>query len=62
VSFEAFMVGMFQVVFWVVTPCSVVGYQYFRGWRWRQHGPLKHWYPTTPQHGITIQRCLLELP
>jgi len=23
-------------------------------WRWRQHGPPKHWYPTTSLHGITI--------
>jgi hypothetical protein len=36
-----------------VTPCSVVvGYPRFRGlcWRWRQHGPLKRWYPTTALH------------
>jgi len=24
-------------------------------WRWRQHGPLKCWYPTTTLHGITTQ-------
>jgi hypothetical protein len=22
-------------------------------WRWRQHGPLKRWYPTTTLHGVT---------
>jgi len=42
-------------VFWVVTPYSVVGYQRLRGpWRWRQHGPLKRWYPTTALHGVSI--------
>jgi len=31
-SFEAFMAAMFQVVFWVLTPCGVVvRYQRFRG-------------------------------
>jgi hypothetical protein len=24
--------------------------------RWRQHGPLKRWYPTTSLHGITTQK------
>jgi len=37
-----------QGKFWVVTPCSVVV-------GWRQHGPLKRWYPTTTLHGITTQ-------
>jgi hypothetical protein len=27
-------------------------------WRWRQHGPLKCWYPTTTLHGITTQKTL----
>jgi len=22
-------------------------------WRFRQHGPLKRWYPTTTIHGVT---------
>jgi len=26
------------------------------GWRWRQHGPLKRWYPTTTLHGVTTQK------
>jgi hypothetical protein len=26
------------------------------GWRWRQHGPLKRWYPTTTPHGVTTQK------
>jgi len=31
-SFEAFTAVMFHVeVFWIVTPCNVVGYQRFRG-------------------------------
>jgi hypothetical protein len=25
-------------------------------WRWRHHGPLKHWYPTTTLHGVTTQK------
>jgi hypothetical protein len=24
-------------------------------WRWRDHGPLKHWCPTTTLHGVTTQ-------
>jgi hypothetical protein len=24
-------------------------------WRWRQHGPLNHWYPTTTLYGVTTQ-------
>jgi len=51
---------MFQVkVFWIVMPCSVVvGYQRFGGpsWRWRQHGPLKRWYPTTTPHCVRTQK------
>jgi len=47
------------MIFWVVTSCSdVVGYQCTdgpwlssSGWRWRQQGPPKHWYPTTSLHG-----------
>jgi hypothetical protein len=26
-------------------------------WRWRQHGPLKRWYPTTRLHSVTIQKA-----
>jgi len=22
-------------------------------WKWRQHGPLKRWYPATSLHGVT---------
>jgi hypothetical protein len=25
-------------------------------WRWRQHGPLKCWYPTTTLHSVTTQK------
>jgi hypothetical protein len=25
-------------------------------WRWRQHEPLKCWYPTTTLHGVTTQK------
>jgi len=27
-------------------------------WRWRQHGPLKHWYLTTTLHSVTTQKTL----
>jgi len=27
-------------------------------WRWRQHRPVKHLYPTTTLHGITTQKTL----
>jgi len=53
-----------QVEFFsVVMPFSVaVGYQCFKGpcclYLWRQHGPLKCWYPTTTVHGITTHKNL----
>jgi len=25
-------------------------------WKWRQHGPLKRWYPTTTSHGVTTHK------
>jgi hypothetical protein len=25
-------------------------------WRWKHHGPLKRWHPTTTLHGVTIQK------
>jgi len=50
------------VVFCVVTPCSaVVGYHCTSHWRWRQYGPLKHWYPTTTLHTITTQKTLTSI-
>jgi len=52
ISFQAFMVVMFQVVVFWVTPCI----QNFRGIHWKQHGPLKRWYPTTTLHGITTHK------
>jgi len=36
------------VVSWVVTP-----------WRWRQQGPPKLWYPTTPVHYDTTQKTTI---
>jgi hypothetical protein len=43
-------------VFWVVTPCGVVvGHQRYSPWRWRQHGPLKHWYSITKLHDVMTQ-------
>jgi hypothetical protein len=42
-----------------VTPCSVVvGYQRFRGtrWRWRQQGPPKRCHSPTTLHGVTTQK------
>jgi len=35
------------VVFWVVTLCNEWPCCPYPHWRWRQQGPLKHWYPTT---------------
>jgi hypothetical protein len=32
-------------VFWVVTSSSP--------WRWKQHGPLKRWYPNATLHDVT---------
>jgi len=64
-KFGTFTAVMFQVeVFWIVMPCGVmVRYQHFRSMlppssscRWRWHGPLKHWYPTTTLHSITTQK------
>jgi hypothetical protein len=63
-SFEAFTaVVVSSRGLWAVTQCSVVvGYQrsevhaasIFRAkWRWRQHGPLKRWYPTATLHWVT---------
>jgi len=48
VSFKAFMVVMFPIE---VTSSP---------WRWRHHGPLKRWYPTTAQHGVTILKCEMK--
>jgi len=28
----------------------------FSGWMLRQQGPLKHWYPITILHGLTVQK------
>jgi hypothetical protein len=28
----------------------------YQPWRWRQHGYLKGWYPTTTLHGVTTQK------
>jgi len=36
----------------LLPPCSA--------WRWRQHGPLSRWYPTTALHGVTTQKTRLE--
>jgi len=58
VSFEAFMAVTFHVeFFWIVTLCTaMVGYPW--PWRWRQHGALKRWYPTTAPHGVTTPKDL----
>jgi hypothetical protein len=61
------------VIFWFVTPCSVaVRIPTFRmsmlppysEWRrWRQHGPLKRWYPVSqarrprPEHTLASCKC-----
>jgi hypothetical protein len=31
-------------------------YEENEDWRWRQHGPPKHWYPVTALHGVTAQK------
>jgi hypothetical protein len=66
--FQAFTTMKILVeVFWVVTPCSfAVWYQCFGGpcclhlqgeaWRWRQHGHVKCWYPTTGIQGVTTRK------
>jgi hypothetical protein len=30
----------------------------FSASRWRKHGPMKLWYPTTSLHGVTTQKTL----
>jgi hypothetical protein len=48
------------VVSWIVAPCNVVvGHQLLEDhqpWRWRQHSPLKQWYPTTTLHSTITQK------
>jgi hypothetical protein len=49
----------------------MVGYHSFRGsWYlnlqcegggWRQHGPLKRWYPTTTLHDVTTQKTSIYI-
>jgi len=43
-------VKIHNIVFFFMTPCTNVA-----GWRWRQYGPQKHWYPTTFLHSIITQ-------
>jgi len=45
-------------VFWVVMPCSVVVDTKFQRsvLSFRQHGPLKSWYPITTLHSATAQK------
>jgi len=33
---------------------GLLGCDTLSGWRWRQHGPAEHWYPTT-MHSVTTQ-------
>jgi len=30
-------------------------------WRWRQHDPLKHWYPATSLHGVATHKNTTKL-
>jgi len=47
---EIFMTLKMRVmVFWVMIP-------QYSGWRWRQHGPFKHWYPSTSLCGVMTQK------
>jgi hypothetical protein len=52
----AIIILLFFIVFWVVMPYIHIGryyhfgatfYIHLHGWRWRQHAPLKWWYPLT---------------
>jgi hypothetical protein len=38
------------------TPLHGVTTQKISTWRWRQHGPLKRWCPTTTLHGVTTEK------
>jgi len=53
--FQIFTAVKFQFgVLWVLTPCNfVVGTS---GWRRKQRGPPKCWYPAAIQHGVTTQK------
>jgi hypothetical protein len=31
---------------------------FISSWKWRQHGSLKYWYPTTSLHSVTTQKTL----
>jgi hypothetical protein len=62
-------VKMSMLVFWVVTPCGLVGrYQRFggtyrlhlQGWRRRQYDPPKGWYAPMSPHGVTTQKTNIE--
>jgi hypothetical protein len=56
VRFDVFTTVEIQVeVFWVVTPCSVVGYRRLRGpYCLQLH--TEGWYLTITLHGITTQK------
>jgi hypothetical protein len=45
--------GMKIIVFWVLTPCSLVEL-YRLSWRWKQLPPLKHWSISTRQQTTVI--------
>jgi hypothetical protein len=59
-------------VFWVVTPCGLIGiYQGFgeiyclhlQGWRWRRYSYVspKPWYLPTSQHAVTTQKTNIDM-
>jgi len=60
VRFQVFMAAKSEIVFWVVTLCSVVvGYQRFQGPHYlhpEDDGSPKRWYPTTALHDVTIRK------
>jgi hypothetical protein len=67
INFEVLTaVKMSMMVFWIVTPCGLVGSLYSNvseehtPWRWRRYVSPKRWYPPTSLHGVTIQDTDIE--
>jgi hypothetical protein len=50
-----------------VIPCSFISKKpsvslILLPWKWRQHVPLKHWYPSTRLHGFTSHKTIINWP
>jgi hypothetical protein len=53
---------MLMLVFWVVTPCGLLGrYQRFRGTYCLHLQPMKCWYLPTSPHGVTTQKTNTDI-